>query len=536
MSTLKLADNLIIPIGRRMAEVGGQRIGIIGKSGSGKTNTQLVLTRAWMENGWPIAIIDPMNAYRALRQAGLPILIAGPRKSADLHLTIDNAAKLAEMSFKERFSIILDMSLYRGKDDTLILKNFLDKLLDLLMRQDEDAPILPYALNIDEAHLYVPQVGVNETTYVINDLAKVGRQLGLSIFFSTQTPTDIQKRFLKQRNLIIAHNVNGSDINILAEAVLETASEVRPVVDSLKTGQAIIKGDSELLDTHGAKYLLTQIHKWELTSNALTVSMDETSRVRPIDPMLIAQLQETMKRPAHRVDDRDALITELQRHISQLKAEIERLRNVQPVAALEVMGRVSEPEYVPVMSSPNPTRESLPRKPLTVPSVERTEVQEPLLINTGSRRILQKLAEIHPLLVTRAQLGTLADYKITGGTFLANFGALKKLNFVVESDLIAVTQGGFDYLGIEPREIPNTKDEVLRMWQDVLKPQEWQLMWHLIGQHPSSIEKDILAVKVGMTSTGGAFNSYLGNLRRNALVIVDTKAGSVRANGEMLLL
>lgn len=543
MSTLKLADNLIIPIGAAMAARGGQRIAIIGKSGSGKTNTQLVLAKEWLENGWPLVCIDPMNGYRTLRDAGLPVLIAGARKSADIFLSVENAGRLAEFSYTERISIILDLSLYEDGEDIRVLEAFLDPFWRMFRNQDEDAPILPFALFIDEAHLYVPQTGITDVTYLINNMGKMGRQLGLSIFFSTQTPTDVQKKFLKQRNIVIAHNVTGSDIGIVAEVVSQPQKDIRGVLKNFMTGEAIVTGDADLLDLKGEDYLLTRIFKWQVTTNPLSVALRESPQMRPIDQAMLQQLQETMKRPAHRVDDRDALIAELQRHIRELKDEIERLRVVQPTDDEEVLIGAPSGILQPTIISENGivTKVKYDPKPtpaivIRPPSVVAAGTTDPLLINTGSRRILQTLARIHPLRITRAQLGTLADYKITGGTFLSNFGSLKKSGFIVEKHLIDVTQAGFSYLGMQPREIPNTKDELLSMWQAVLKLQEWLMLSHLISEYPSSISKEELAIKIGMTASGGAFNSYLGNLRRNDLVEPGETPGTFSANGEMLLL
>jgi hypothetical protein len=160
----------------------------------------------------------------------------------------------------------------------------------------------------------------------------------------------------------------------------------------------------------------------------------------------------------------------------------------------------------------------------------------PIILNNGQRRILQKLIDIYPMLVTRSQLGTLASYKITGGTFLANWSGLKNAGFVSESDLITVLPDGFTYMGATPREIPATHKEVLAMWHEVLTQKEWDILKVLIHLHPDAADKNTLANTVAMTATGGAFNSYRGNLRRNALIVVNSKDGTIAANGEMLLL
>lgn len=92
----------------RLPEGEGKRFGMVGKSGSGKTNAMLVMARQLIEAGWVIAFIDPMNAFRRLRAAGLPVVVAGARESADVRLTPANAEKLAAISFDEGVSMALD--------------------------------------------------------------------------------------------------------------------------------------------------------------------------------------------------------------------------------------------------------------------------------------------------------------------------------------------------------------------------------------------------------------------------------------------
>jgi hypothetical protein len=527
---LRLADNLFIPIGKAMSERGGQRIAIIGKSGSGKTNTQQVTTKAWMENGWPVVIVDPMNGYRSLKHAGMPILIAGARASADLHLTTGNAGHLAEACFKQRLSVILELSMYEDGQDIEVLEAFLRPFWRQFLMQPEDIPHQPFGLVIDEAHLFAPQSGKTDVTHLINDMGKRGRQLGLSIIFSTQRPASIQKDFLLMSNMLIAHKVTFGDVGVVAEAISQPPSRVSPVIKRFKTGEAIVTGDADLLDTRDEDYSVVQIYKWEVTTNALSVTLDSTSRIKPIDPALIEQLQETMKRPARRDDsDKDRLIEQLRAEVERLKAELEQHQSVPVMEAVAQNGSAFvSPGAAQVSAQIQRIKPQLPIMDAPAPTTANP------LLNSGMKRILQTLADIYPMLVTKTQLGTLADYTVSGGAFNANWSALKRFGFVVEDDLITITDAGFDYLGIQPRAIPNTKDELLAMWREVLKDKAWSILAFLIDAYPGWVYRERLAEAVTMTASGGAFNAYIGILRRNGLI--ESNKNDLRANGEMLLL
>jgi hypothetical protein len=57
---------------------------------------------------------------------------------------------------------------------------------------------------------------------------------------------------------------------------------------------------------------------------------------------------------------------------------------------------------------------------------ERSQNGEAPQLRAGERRMLQALARHYPMKVTRAQLGTLAQFAPSGGAFSAYFGNLKR--------------------------------------------------------------------------------------------------------------
>lgn len=135
--------------------------------------------------------------------------------------------------------------------------------------------------------------------------------------------------------------------------------------------------------------------------------------------------------------------------------------------------------------------------------------------------------------MTKAQLGTLAKFKITGGTFQTYWSMLKRLGYVEEQGReIALTEAGLDYVGHAPA-APQTTDEILDMWRGSLKAGARQMLDVLVEEHPNWISRDELAERVGMTVTGGTFGTYLGTLRRNGLA--DVEGGEVRASDTLYI-
>jgi hypothetical protein len=104
----------------------------------------------------------------------------------------------------------------------------------------------------------------------------------------------------------------------------------------------------------------------------------------------------------------------------------------------------------------------------TEASVGTTTATSPQL-KAGARKILETLARHHPMRFTKAQVGTLTGFKITGGTFQTYWSVLKRAGYVQETNgEILVTQAGLDRAGVVPEQ-PATTDELVAMWGSRLK-------------------------------------------------------------------
>lgn len=157
-------------------------------------------------------------------------------------------------------------------------------------------------------------------------------------------------------------------------------------------------------------------------------------------------------------------------------------------------------------------------------------------LKAGARRILDTLARHHPMRVTRAQLGALAKFKITGGTFGTYWSTLKRHGLVDEDGGdVGITDAGIDFLGArgDLPAGPLSTDELLAQWRSVLKAGARLMLDTLIDRYPDALTRDDLAAAVDMAPTGGTFGTYLGTLRRNGLVEVD--ADGVRAADVLFL-
>jgi hypothetical protein len=158
---------------------------------------------------------------------------------------------------------------------------------------------------------------------------------------------------------------------------------------------------------------------------------------------------------------------------------------------------------------------------------QRHEEANGTALKAGARRMLDILARHHPLRYTKAQWGALSSMKHTGGTFGTYEGALRRAGLVdIRDGLYGATDAGLAAAGVTPG-TPMTTEEILQEWRGKLKAGARAMLDVLVDAYPASVTRDELAERTNMAVTGGTFGTYLGHLRRNALIEVN--GGDVRA-------
>jgi hypothetical protein len=226
------------------------------------------------------------------------------------------------------------------------------------------------------------------------------------------------------------------------------------------------------------------------------------------------------------------------RHIDKLQELVTGLR----AAADEIsaaLAKVPRQGSVPLQRAP-----SVPPKVSTAPplkSVAQRDISPPtrdgdeLHLKAGARRLLQTLAQRYPTKLTRAQLGTLARFTPSGGTFGTYFATLKRQGLLTETAAgeVEITQAGLAYLGSDIPPQPQTTAEVLAIWRHALRAGEWRMLEALVTVYPDALSREELGEHTGFTPTGGTFGTYLGTLRRNGLIEVN--GDQVRASRTLFL-
>jgi hypothetical protein len=318
----------------------GQRLTIIGRSGSGKTNTLLVIAQELAAAGIPFTFIDPNRQADRLKD-DLPVLHVGRRALSHFEITVDNAAELGRLCARDRLCAVLDLSWYKDTDTNperqTVLAAYLDALWDVQFRTE---PAQPYVLLIDEAHEFAPQTTVTPTSELLIDIAKRGRFTGLSLLVATQRPASLTKDVFNQTSAFVLHSVWAThDVAPFAKMTPFSDKELLSKVKKAPRGQALVIGTEEWIG--GEEYLTVQIRP-AFTSSENAQPVIRSSPLRPIDPAMfealkmssapiseadqlrqqIRQLQEAQarEREAHA-----ARVAELEAQAEQMRSQIEML-------------------------------------------------------------------------------------------------------------------------------------------------------------------------------------------------------------------
>lgn len=204
--TLRLSPELALPI-----DAVTETIAILGRRGSGKTNTAVVFTEELLDAGLQVLIIDPTDVWWGLKSsadgksAGYPVVVLGGRH-ADLPLTGTDGATIADFVIDNPVSVVCSLRQLKSKGEQ---RRFVTELATrLYARQGEIDQPKPLMVIFDEASLFVPQRFQGDDAAMvgaIQQLVRQGRSSGFGVALIDQRAASVNKDVLTQLELLIAH-------------------------------------------------------------------------------------------------------------------------------------------------------------------------------------------------------------------------------------------------------------------------------------------------------------------------------------------
>lgn len=577
---LHVGQDLVLPL-----QAVTEAFAILGRRGAGKTSTACVLAEEMIGAGQQVSVVDPTGAWWGLRSStdgtcpGLPVVIFGG-DHGDVPLHEGTGALIAAALVEQRFCAILDLSLL-SKAAT---RRLMSDVVATLYRLNRD----PMHVIFDEADVLAPQRTSPEGATLLGameDFVRRGRIRGLGATLVSQRPAVLHKDLLSQVEVLVCHQLTGPrDVAAIDEWIGVHAEDgqgqvVKTSLASLPVGTAWFWSPAwlQLLE----KIQVRRRHTFD-SSATPTVTRTQSQQRPTAQVMADIDLDTLGAQLAHvEQDAKDTDAGALRREVAQLRRQLAeritpqvRVEQIQiPVlrdqdrhdlaqlltalqtaagAVTRIQNRAGDAPATPVVAEahrpPSTTRSRAPRRSVPAPApatpgaapATHTEVntaQEQVHLKAGARRLLETLARHHPMRMTKAQLGTLTRFKVTGGTFQTYWSTLKRTGLVAEDGgrggLVGITPAGMNVAGVTDR-APLSTQEVRDQWRGVLKAGARTMLDALIEAYPNALTKEQLAQAAGgMTITGGTFQTYLSTLRRNGLADVNDQ--SVRAGSALFL-
>lgn len=549
---LQLAKGFTLP-----AEAITETFAILAKRGAGKSNTAVVMAEEMHAAGLPFVAIDPKGDWWGVRSSedgkgpGLPIPVFGGL-NGDVPLEDTAGAFVAELIAERRLTCIIDVSEFSKGQATRFLTDFAERLF----RKNRD----PLHVFLEEADDYIPQRVMKDQARLVgawSKLVKQGRFRGLGITLITQRSAVVNKDVLTQIETLVAMRTTSPQDRKAVLGWVEYHDVGKDLVDSLPElddGEAWVWSphafgvmervkfrrrrtfDSGATPKHGKARAPATLAEIDL--EAVEGEMAETierakaedpkelrKEIRALKKQLASQepevVTETVEVPVVPTSVQKALLAVQ----SALQGAADAVSDALDVTAKEheTAAETRTRTTAPRRSPPTATKKPAPGPP----------PEDAPKLKAGARRILEVLARHHPLRLTKAQIGTLAKLKITGGTFQTYWGVLRRHELIDEGpEDVGITDDGLAVIGDVPA-APQTTDEIVAMWRSTLKAGARRMLDELVGAYPKGLSREELGARVDIEPSGGTFSTYLGTLRRNGLAEVD---GDEVVAGEALFL
>jgi uncharacterized protein len=433
----------------------------------------------------------------------------------------------------------------------------------------------PCIIVVDEAHVFCPEKGESQASNSVKGLMTRGRKRGFCGILATQRLSKLHKDAAAEcNNKLIGRTGLDVDMKRSADELGFRTKDQEESLRVLEPGEFFAYGPAisnsiikvminEVLTSHptaGAlvntsisrpppekiKVLLAKLadipqvaeknlhDKQALQAEVtrLTIALNKASRPESISTEKIKEIQEEYFLKGKKSTDR--FTRELLQSIDKLKEGFEAISKT----ALSYSS-IAQPVSRPPTSRPNHHDVSGVEMQTVDSKVETPLVTSGLLIPsdipseiaTGPMKMLKAAAQFYPKTITRSQMGLLAGYTPSAGTFGNYLGELRKLGLIkVSDDEIMITDEGLDAAGYtEP--LPNDPQQLLELWSNKLTMGPAKMLKIVADAYPSWITRQELADRSGYTASAGTFGNYLGELRRNSLI--EVKGNQVRARDEL---
>lgn len=321
-----------------------QHIGILGKTGSGKTSTAKLLVEQVVRSGARVCVLDPIKSdWWGLTssadgtQPGLPMaILGGPKGDVPLHPSAGAAVGELVASGKLPLSII-DMADFGPGG----LADFFLGFAPALLRHMTGVLYLV----VEEAHEFAPKerAGLGNESMLIHwakKLATAGRSKGLRIVVATQRVQSLHNAVLSSCDTLVVHRLTyPSDQTpvvkwIAANVGKASAAKVEAELSKLPTGTGwVCSGEAGIFDRRAFPRITT-------FDNSATPTGDAKAQAVTTASVDLAQLKSLLGASVEHAAAEDPKA--LRAKVRELTEQLRQAMNKPPEAPADIERQVAE--------------------------------------------------------------------------------------------------------------------------------------------------------------------------------------------------
>lgn len=503
-------------------------------------------------------VIDLEGEFSTLRER-FDYLLVG--KGGEVPASIRTAELLARRLLEINVSTIIDLSELKHPERITFVRRFLDSLIN--SPQELWHPVL---VIVDEAHQFCPEKAKSEAASAVIDLMTRGRKRGFCGILATQRISKLSKDAAAEANNYLIGRT-GLDVD------MKRASEILGFVskDDMRSLRDLAAGEFYIF---GSAFKHNGIIKTKI-GDVQTTHPDRTRGINIKNPAKtpanikkflkdLEDLPQEAMNEFKTIEDHKKQITALKRELTLAKINnpvkideksIERAKeqgivlglkqSQNHIGELTKMVKVLENKLadigkilgkeLPKISLHNldtnhnfktsdhinnhihAKREPIHNNEISHNfEISHTLPYDQLPLRAGAMKILNYLAGANNL--TKQRLATMSGFSINGGTFNTYVSQLKRRGWITGDNDLTITEDGLK--NSQPIEIPSGS-ELLHFWQNKFRHGAAKILQFIYDQYPNEVSKFDIGEATGYECTGGTFNTYLSELKRNNLIEIN---------------
>lgn len=286
---------------------------IVGKSGSGKSNTTGRICEEILEHNLPLLIVDPDGEYMGLKEQ-YSILHVGGDEECDYQVGPEHGKRIVDLLLSQMVPVILDTSTYFEQErEHQVINSVLEPLFAREKKAKQPLPVI-----VEEMDNYCPQNGKPSTKPTMVKIASQGRKHGLGIIGVSQRSSYVDKDYVTQTNYRVWHKQKwDSDLKVVKDVIRE--DDYRDEVSDLRTGQALWNAEFD------APNRIVEVKQKQTVDLGETPDLEdfELPEFQGIDEDLIDDLKEITEER----QEEQSRIEQLEQQLENVKGERDELRS-----------------------------------------------------------------------------------------------------------------------------------------------------------------------------------------------------------------